>query len=199
MSVRNLKQKKIEFRAKHKKIRSNFPPEKKALMDKAIAENFISTDAYQEADVIFVFISKDIEVDTKDIVTKAFADGKKVAAPRCNTEDKLMDYYYISSYDDLVKGSYDLMEPDVNKCEKVTDFDLGVCMVPGLVYDREGYRLGFGKGYYDRFLINFTGVTIGVCYSRCVEQELPRGFYDKPIDLVVTEKYTIDTRNMQFS
>lgn len=196
MSVRNLKQKKIEFRSKHKKIRSNFSQEKKAELDKSITENFLSNQAYKDADTIFVFISKDIEVDTSEIVKQAFADGKKVAAPRCNTEDKLMDYYYISSYDDLVKGSYDLMEPDINKCEKVTDLTSGVCMVPGLVYDREGYRLGFGKGYYDRFLINFSGVTIGVCYSRCVEQELPRGFYDKPIDLVVTEKYTVDTRNM---
>ncbi len=67
-------------------------------------------------------------------------------------------------------------------------------MVPGLVYDRDGYRLGFGKGYYDRFLLNFEGVTVGVCYSRCVEHELPRGYYDRPINMVVTERYTIDTR-----
>jgi 5-formyltetrahydrofolate cyclo-ligase len=107
-----------------------------------------------------------------------------------------MDYYYINSFDDLEKGAYGLMEPDINKCQKVTDLNKGICLVPGLVYDREGYRLGFGKGYYDRFLINFHGITIGICYSRCVEQSLPRGFYDKPIDLVVTEKYTVDTRNM---
>lgn len=196
MSIKNLKQKKIEIRSKHKKLRNNMTPEQKEKLDIALTENFINNPQYLSANVIFAFISKDIEVDTKGIIEDAFKKGKKVCVPRCNIEEKLMDYYYINSYDDLVKGAYGLMEPDVGKCKKVTDLSQGICLVPGLVYDREGYRLGFGKGYYDRFLVNFSGITIGVCYSRCVEDSLPRGYYDKHIDFVVTEKYTVDTRNI---
>lgn len=196
MPVKNLKQKKIEFRSKHKKLRSNLTAEHKAKLDEALTNNFISNTEYKSADTLFAFISKDIEVETKHIINHAFSQGKKVAVPKCRTEERLMDFYYINSFDDLLKGAYDIMEPDESKCQLVEDFSSGVCMVPGLVYDRDGYRLGFGKGYYDRFLTKFKGTTMGVCYSRCIEDELPRGYYDKPIDLVVTEKYTVDTRNL---
>lgn len=196
MPIKNIKQKKTEIRSKYKKIRNNMTTEQKSSLDFAIAKNFLSIEAYINCDVLFAFISKDIEVNTKTIIEDAFAKGKKVCVPRCSTEGREMDYYYINSYEDLVSGAYGLLEPDVDKCEKVDVVSNGICLVPGLVYDREGYRLGFGKGYYDRFLNRFNGVTIGVCYTRCIETELPRGYYDRPIDLVVTEKYTIDTRSM---
>lgn len=194
MPVKNLKQKKIELRSKYKKLRMNMTTEQKSALDSALTENFISNSEYKSADTLFAFVSKDIEVETKNIINNAFSQGKKVAVPKCKTKDRLMDFYYINSFDDLVKGAYDIMEPDTSKCKLVEDFSSGICMVPGLVYDREGYRLGFGKGYYDRFLNKFKGVTMGVCYSRCMEDELPRGYYDKPIHLIITEKYTIDTR-----
>ena len=196
MPVRNLKQKKIEYRSKYKKLRTNMTPDQKAQLDKALTENFVSTSEYKSADVLLAFVSKDIEVNTTEIIKRAFEDGKKVAVPKCRTEETLMDFYYIKSFDDLVKGAYNIMEPDEEKCEKLTDFSQGLCMVPGLVFDRDGYRLGFGKGYYDRFLGDFKGVSVGVCYSRCTENQLPRGYYDKPVDLVVTEKYTVHTGNV---
>lgn len=193
MSVRNLRQKKIEIRSRHKKLREGFPVEKKAEFDDAIAERFLSLPEYKNCKTLLAFISKDIEVETKKIVAKAFEDGKRVAVPKCDTETTTIAFYEISSYDDLESGFYGLLEPKP-ECKWVEDFSDCICMVPGLVYDRDGYRLGFGKGYYDRFLLNFEGVTVGVCYSRCVEHELPRGYYDRPINMVVTERYTIDTR-----
>lgn len=195
MSIKNIKQKKIEYRCKYKKIRSSIDFQLKEKLDKKLSLNFLSCDEYKKAEVVFAFISKDIEVETKEIITQALADGKKVAVPRCNTEERLMDFYYINSFDDLVKGAYNLMEPDKEKCRLVTQYSSGVCIIPGLVFDRDGYRIGFGKGYYDRFLSSYKGVSIGVCYSRCLEVELPRGYFDRPVDIIVTEKYTIDTRN----
>lgn len=197
MPVKNLRQRKTEIRSKYRKIRTNLTGEKKGQLDKAIAQRLLSDRVYKEADAVFAFISKDIEVDTTQIINQALSDGKRVAAPRCSTDDRLIDFYYISSFGDLEKGSYGLMEPDVGVCKKAKPSALSVCVVPGLVFDREGYRLGFGKGYYDRFLVNFPGITVGVCYTRCMEQQLPRGFYDKPVSLVVTEKYTVDTRDLQ--
>lgn len=196
MPVKNLKQRKIELRSKYKKLRGNMTLEQKAKLDEALSANFISNSEYNSNDIIFAFVSKEIEVETKYIINHALSQGKKVAVPKCKTEERLMDFYLINSFDDLSKGAYGIWEPDADKCQLVHDFSSGVCMVPGLVYDREGYRLGFGKGYYDRFLNDFKGTTIGICYSRCIVDELPRGYYDKPIDLVLTEKYTIDTRSM---
>lgn len=193
MSVKNLKAKKNELRARYKKLRDSFPTEKKSDFDRKLTENILNLDEYKRAEVLFAFISKDIEVDTTAIIADAFSSGKRVAVPRCN-EDTTITFYYISSYDDLEKGYYGLLEPDTERCVRAEEKDADMVLVPGLVYDREGFRLGFGKGYYDRFLTDYDGLTVGVCYSRCIEEKLPRGFYDRPIKLVVTEKYTIDTR-----
>ncbi len=195
MSVKNLKSKKTEIRSRHKKLRESFPEDKKAEFDAAIAERFLGLSEYKSCDTLLAFVSKDIEVDTEEIINSAFKDGKRVAVPKCDTETTTIEFYEISSYDDLEQGFYGLLEPK-KSCKKVENFDNSVCMVPGLVYDREGFRLGFGKGYYDRFLIDYSGVTVGVCYSRCIEKEIPRGFYDRPIGMVVTEKYIIDNRNL---
>ena len=193
MSVNNLKSKKAELRSKHKKLRDRMGAPKKADCDFKITERFLALPEYKADGVLLAFVSKDIEVDTSRIIAEAFADGKTVAVPRCDKESNTIGCYVIKSLDDLEKGFYGLLEPKPY-CERVEDYSSALCMVPGLVFDREGYRLGFGKGYYDRFLIDFGGVTVGVCYSLCIEPKLPRGFYDRPVSLVVTDKYTIDTR-----
>ena len=143
---------------------------------------------------MFAFISKDIEVDTSEIINAALKSGKKVAVPLCDTEDTTMEFYYIRSYDDLKNGCYGLLEPDADKCPKAAPSDAPVMIVPGLVFDRSGYRLGFGKGYYDRYISEYKGLTVGICYSKYIEQALPLGRFDRPIDVVVTDKYIIDTR-----
>lgn len=191
MSVKNLKQKKNGLRNKYKKLRDSFPVEKKKDFDRKLSDNLLKLDEYNKAGVVFAFISKDIEVDTSGLINDALMRGKRVAVPRCNAEDTTISFYYMSSYDDLEPGFYGLLEPDAAKCELADEADADIVIVPGLVYDRDGYRLGFGKGYYDRFLEEYEGLTVGVCYSRCIEDKLPRGYYDRPIKIIVTEKYTI--------
>ena len=107
-----------------------------------------------------------------------------------------MDFYEVNSLEQLKKGRYSIMEPDAKLCRQITDYSEGICLVPGLSFDLYGYRLGFGKGYYDRFLENFGGTTAGLCYSRCIEQKLPHGIYDKTVNIIITEKFTNDTRNV---
>ena len=64
-----------------------------------------------------------------------------------------------------------------------------LCVVPGMAFDCDGYRLGYGKGYYDRFLSGYHGVTAGICYSDCIRWKLPRGRFDRPVDILVTDKF----------
>ncbi len=170
------------------------PPELKAEADKGIFERLKSLEEYQNAEVIFAFVSKNIEVDTSYIINDAIKSGKKVAVPRCKADIPTMEFYYISSYDDLEEGCYGLLEPDLKKCPAASSAEASIMLVPGLVFDRSGYRLGFGKGYYDRYISDFSGLTVGVCYSKCIENALPLGYFDRPIDVVVTDKYIIDTR-----
>ena len=179
---------KKQLRSTYKNIRLSLGADEKELLDSAVAENLFALDIYRGAEVILAFVSKDIEVGTQRIIERALSDGKRVAAPLCDTETTDIDFYFINSRGNLKKGFYGLYEPDPKKCAAVTDFSGALCLVPALAYDREGYRLGFGKGYYDRFLARFNGVSAGLCYECCVSDELPRGRFDRRVDALVTDK-----------
>lgn len=196
MPIRNVRQQKNELRAKYKKIRKECPPEIKIGLDKKITEKFLSLEDYISCKTLFTFVSSDIEVDTTQIIKRALADGKNVAVPKCTDKTGHMDFYYINSLDDLKTGYFSILEPDVEICKKAEELT-GLCIVPGLCFDYEGYRIGFGKGYYDRFLQKFKGATVGICYSKCIEKELPKGAYDKSVDIIVTDKFTIQNINKE--
>lgn len=192
MPIKNIKQHKEQLRNVAKKYRANLNPEQKEKLDIILQENFLKSDYYKNADTVLAFASKDIEISTDLILHSALKDGKNLALPKCR-EGNMMDFYIVTDLSQLKKGFYNLSEPDTDKCEILTDFEYSICLVPGLVFDREGYRIGFGKGYYDRFLQNYNGVCAGMCYCKLVESKLPRGYYDKPVNVLFTEKFKIDT------
>ena len=193
MPVKNIKQRKLEIRNICKKFRNNLPAEKKQQLDLFLQEKFLQTEEYKNTKTLLAFVSKDIEINTEKIIEQALADGKTLALPKCK-EENLMDFYIVNSLSQLKEGYYGLLEPDPEKCTMLKDTANTICLVPGLAFDREGYRIGFGKGYYDRFLLDYNGVTVGMCYAKCVHESLPKGYYDRPIDILITEKYKIDTR-----
>ena len=98
-----------------------------------------------------------------------------------------MKYYYINSFNDMVSGSFGIREPDTEKCVEVTDFSASLCVVPAIAFDKRKYRLGYGKGYYDRFLKNYAYKSVGVCYNNLVVDELPADEYDIPVDIIITQ------------
>ena len=154
-----------------------------------VLEKLLSLREYKANSTVFTYVSKAIEVDTFGLMEASLRAGKKVAAPRCVPGTYDMEFFYISSAEDLEKGMFGVLEPSPEKCQKVEDFSKGFCVVPGLCFDVQGFRLGYGKGYYDRFLSRFGGFTVGISYSSCVQWNLPHGFYDRPVDVLVTEKY----------
>lgn len=186
---KNIRQRKNELRTVYKRLRANCPKDIKRELDRKLTEKFLSLDEYKECRTLFAFVSTPIEVDTSKIIETALKDGKRLAVPKCIDKTGLMDFYYINSTCCLKKGAFSIMEPDEEICEKVTDFSDGLCLVPGLCFDYQGYRLGFGKGYYDRFLEKFGGISVGICYSRCIEKELPKGIFDKNSAILVTDKF----------
>lgn len=196
MPIINIREQKNLLRAKHKKLRTAYSVELKQKLDNILFEKFTELKEYKECKTLFAFVSMPIEVNTFPILEKALADGKILALPKCRQNEPIMDFYRVNSLDMLKEGKYSIMEPDEEVCEKITEYSDALCLVPGLSFDLYGYRLGFGKGYYDRFLQNFIGTTVGLCYSKCIEQKLPHGIYDKAVDIIITEKFTNDTRNV---
>lgn len=185
----NVKEEKRRLRAKYRKLREQCPPEVKQKLDEGLTDRVLSLPEYADCGTLFIFVSSPLECDTTRIIDDALRRGKRVAVPRCTDKAGSMAFYYIRSRSELSPGAYGLMEPDPGQCERVTDLSQGLCIVPGLCFDYEGYRVGFGKGYYDRFLDRFGGVTAGICYAKYTVKQLPRGAHDRHTDLLITEKF----------
>lgn len=186
----DIREYKKELRAKFKQIRKDMTAHNKAELDGKICQKLVSTDAYKRCKRVLTYVSTEIEVDTMQLIHTALEDGKIVAVPRCIDGTRNMDFYIITSDKQLESGAFGVLEPDPNKCELLTCFDDAVCIVPALAYDMDGYRLGYGKGYYDRFLSAHSGLyNIGIEYCSCTVSNLVRGRFDVAADLLVTDKY----------
>ena len=189
MSVIDIRPIKSELRQKYRSLRQTMPQEIKTQKDEAIAAQVRRLWQYQRNAVLLIYVSTAIEVDTFRIIRQAIADGKRVAVPRCIPDSRNMEFYYINSTDELSPGMFGVLEPDENPDRLYKESEGGLCIVPAFSYDWNGYRLGYGKGYYDRFLSRFEGNMVGICYSECVQRSLPHGRYDRPVELLVTESY----------
>lgn len=174
---------KSTLRKKYKVIRESLfekAPEYSLEICKACA----TLEEFRGADTVLLYFAKGSEVDLSTLAAQAFDMGKCVAYPRC-LKDGEMTFHKISSFEELKKGAFGIMEPsaDAPICEDME----GICFVPALAFDPEGFRLGWGGGYYDRYLADFKGIKIGVAYDVCVAERLPREKYDIKTDYIITE------------
>lgn len=178
------------LREKYKQVRKEMPADMKKLRDGKILHKLTSLPIYNNSQTVLTYVSTPIEVDTRQLIEKALADGKNVAVPLCVKGTRHMKFYLINSFDDLEEGSFSVLEPIPKRCSLLRNFHRAICIVPALAYDRYGYRLGYGKGYYDRFLSAHRDVfKIGLGYCCCTETRLDHGRYDIPVDFLITEKY----------
>lgn len=193
MYVKDIRPIKAGLRADIKARRNEITAEERERLDSKITERIRHLWLYRDNKVLFTYVSIPGETGTKQLIEGAVADGKTVVVPRCVKGTRNMDFCVINSYDDLEPGAFGVPEPKV-ECEIFRDYSDGLCIVPAMAFDPDGFRLGYGKGYYDRFLAEFCGKTAGICYNEFVIPKLPRGKYDKAVDLIVTEKRVISTQ-----
>ena len=184
IDIRKYKQ---ELRLKCRERRTALDPEIKRERDQLIAANVRRLKEYRPASTLLVYMSTPIEVSTVEIIENAWADGKRVAVPRCIPDSRDMEFHYITSFDDVSPGTFSVLEPDPT-LPIVTDFSGCLMIVPGMQFDMKGYRIGYGKGYYDRYMVRFTGISAGICYSDELKPFMYHGRYDRQADIVVTDK-----------
>lgn len=189
MPVGDIRPIKIGLREHYKALRRDMPPELRDRADTVIARRIAGLWQYKRSRLLLTYVSTAIEVDTHRIIRQALQDGKEVAVPRCVPGTRDMEFYRIQSLEELEPGTFGVMEPVPDPQRLMQDFSAGICLVPALCYDWAGYRLGYGKGYYDRFLDKFGGHMVGICYSDCVRRRLPHGRFDRAVELLVTERY----------
>ena len=190
----DIRQYKTDLRNFIKEERRSLSVEEKALLDSGVARNVFKLYQYRAAKTIMVYVSTSIEVDTFAIIKGAWRDGKRVAVPRCIPGTRLMDFHYITSLDDLSPGTFNVLEPDEN-LPTVDNFTGCLMLLPALSIDYLGFRLGYGKGYYDRYMSRFNGACAGICYSSNIRRHMYHGRFDRPVDVIVTEKWIKDVSN----
>lgn len=176
---------KKSLRKLYKSVRNSFAPYETALIDRRIFTSFINSDLYKSAELLLIYVSSKGETDTLNIIDYALADGKKVAVPYCKENN--MHFLLIESFSELSEGLFGIPEPDPVKCTPVMDFTDAVCVVPALCFDVYGNRLGYGGGYYDRFLSSVSVITVGLCRERSLCHRLPSEAHDIAIDYIITE------------
>ena len=159
-------------------------------MDEKICALATSLVSFRYADIILLYAPIKSEIDVMPIFEEAIKRGKKVAFPRCNVEERTMKFHFVESLDELAPCAYGIREPSTEApvYDPKETKGSAVCYAPGLAFDVYGYRLGYGKGYYDKFMNEFTGCTIGVAYSDFILSSLPKGRFDKHCDVILTEK-----------
>lgn len=167
-----------------KQIRAAVPdkPQKAA----AIAQTLGSLPLFKNADVILCYYGVGDEVATEAILSLALSAGKRVGVPRCY-EDSRMEFLEIGSLADLCEVSaYGIPEaPDGTAVIDPGDADL--VLVPALAFSVDGFRIGYGKGYYDRYLKRCGGTAVGLCFDECLRDTLPTNANDRPVQMIVTQ------------
>lgn len=190
--MENKKQLKQELRQKYKQYRREITDDERALLDLALCRNITELASFRYAETVLMFYPTFREPNILDVAKEALRRGKRIAFPVCDVESHTMTFKYVSSLDELSRGSYSIPEPSED-CEAYGGEDSTLCLVPALAFDRSGYRLGYGGGYYDRFLKSFSGTSLGVIYDRFICPELPVGYYDVTTDIIISERGKVIT------
>ena len=180
-----LREEKSALRRRLKEQRDALPAKERMLWDEAIAQQVMASEAFQQADCVFAYHSVGSEVDTSAILAAAHKLGKAVALPRCGKKGE-MSFFVVKGPQDLAAGKYNIPEP-AGHCAPANPTQRSLCLVPGLAFDRRGCRIGYGGGYYDRFLADFPGTSLGLVRQSFLEAQLPREDFDLPVDALVTQ------------
>jgi len=149
---------------------------------------------YRNAKMVMFYLSYGSEVITDMMINEVLADDKEVAVPIIkNPGDGVMQAIRISKLEDCYESVYGIRQPEFNQDEIVNKNDIDLVFVPGIVFDSKGYRIGYGKGYYDKWLVGFDiSKRIGLAYEIQLTDKLPTGEYDLPVGKIVTEKRCIE-------
>ena len=160
------------------------PREQKQAMDQALTDQFLKHPFCQEAKVIATYLSFPHEFQTQELIEQALRDGKKVLIPKTYPKGR-MDFV-VYNPQQLVKTSFGLLEPQ-GDLEVVDASQIDLIHVPGLAFTTEGYRIGYGGGYYDRYLEHFSGNTLSTIYPCQIQDFIPEN-HDIPVQEVLIDE-----------
>lgn len=181
---------KKEFRSKVISNRKNQHPDFISKYSSIITEKLLSMECIQNAKNIMLYLDFNNEVKTDELINKLISLKKTVSSPITITKERKLVPYQITSLNDNIQiSTYGIREPKKDFSNEINISDIDIVIVPAVAYDKNCYRLGYGGGFYDRFLLNLRddAITIGIAFDIQIFDDLPKEPHDAQLDYVITE------------
>ncbi|MCH1520856.1 MAG: 5-formyltetrahydrofolate cyclo-ligase [SAR324 cluster bacterium] len=178
---------KTEIRKTLLKQRRGLSASKKKQYELQMLNSLWTWDVFKEASIIHIFLSKADEPETSQIIELAWKSGKQIGVP-CVLPDTLELFHsQLNSFEDLRPSALGVLEPSPEKRISLTPESFDLVIVPGVAFDRQGGRLGYGKGYYDRFLDQSLAFRLALAFDFQLLETVPTEAHDVPMDGILTE------------
>ena len=178
---------KIQLRKTTLEILKNISKRERNIIEQKLKKHLMNSDLWKQATTIGITMAKGFEWRTKPIIEEAWRQGKQVCVPKCDPEEKKLTFYQLQEYEQLEIVYYQLLEPNPEKTTKVEKSQIDLLIVPGIVFDEQGFRIGFGGGYYDRFLADFPNENVSLVSTQQLLDHVPSESFDIPVNHIITE------------
>ncbi|HLS60601.1 MAG TPA: 5-formyltetrahydrofolate cyclo-ligase [Virgibacillus sp.] len=166
----------------------NIPSDKKTTIEKQLQIILYSSQTWVDSQTIGITISKDFEWNTRPIIEQAWKLGKTVCVPKCYPKENKLIFYKLDSYEQLESSYNQLLEPKTTGTEQINKKRIDLLIVPGILFDKNGYRIGFGGGYYDRYLADYPNETVSLLTRAQLIEDLPVHSLDINVKQLITEQ-----------
>ncbi len=181
---------KKELRKQILQCRKEIPVDMRAEKSKRIVDHLLQSSLYQEARFVFSFVPFGDEVNIRPVLEQAVQVGKRLAIPKTLSSPRELVLYPFEGWDQLIAGVYGILEPDPEKGTVVDPADIDLILMPGVAFDRQGGRLGYGGGYYDRFLASLPQLPplLAPCFTEQMVEQVPTEGHDIQVDMLITDE-----------
>ena len=174
------------LRTHYSKIRKELGGQERDRQSSSLVRTASSLPEFKNCKMLLCYYPIGNEPSILPLAKLAIDMGKTLAFPISDTQTHTLSFRVVTSLDQLKLGAYNICEP-TDDLPEISDTSEAICIVPALAFDLNGYRLGYGKGFYDRFLSNFCGISIGLTYTQSLTQILPHDATDLPVDIIITQ------------
>lgn len=187
-------QTKKEIRDYIRHIKKAMTDEEVREMSKQIQNLLFAQEEYKRAENIYVYVNYNQEVVTSDIISKSLKEGKKVFVPKvCG--DNIKFYQIYSMKEDLTPGAYGILEPTTDRLDEQRD---GLLIMPGLAFDKGFHRLGYGGGYYDKYLaLPNTHIKLALAYHFQILDCIVTDEFDQKVDMIITQNHVMRLNSLE--
>ena len=193
-NLSNLQKSKEELRTDISRERRYLTPEKKTILDKKIFTKLTNLPVWKNAKTVLIYVSHKDEIATLDFIKKTLnANSKKriIVVPKTHLKFHALSLHKLDELKQLIPGNYGILEPH-HLCETILPEQIDLAIIPGIVFNKKGHRIGYGKGYYDRLIPHLNCPKISLAYNLQIVENMPVEDHDQLIDILLTESKKYD-------